>query len=109
MNSKISSAHLSREAVVYVRRSSLEQFHGHTESKRRQYDLAESARKTGFANVTVIDDDRVVRDPGSRSGRDFKNLWLQYAVVQLVRYSVSRHRGLRATAGTGITSSICVH
>ena len=57
MNSKISSAHLSREAVVYVRQSSLGQVHGHTESKRRQYDLAESARKTGFANVTVIDDD----------------------------------------------------
>ncbi|CAN7744130.1 recombinase family protein [Caballeronia sp. LjRoot34] len=28
-----------------------------TENKRHQYDLAESARKAGFANVTVIDDD----------------------------------------------------
>jgi DNA invertase Pin-like site-specific DNA recombinase len=57
MNSKISSAHLGRDAVVYVRQSSPGQVHSHTESKRRQYDLAESARKTGFANVTVIDDD----------------------------------------------------
>ncbi|CAN7676876.1 recombinase family protein [Paraburkholderia terricola] len=57
MNSKINSAHLGRDAVVYVRQSSPGQVHSHTESKRRQYDLAESARKTGFANVTVIDDD----------------------------------------------------
>jgi DNA invertase Pin-like site-specific DNA recombinase len=61
MNSKISSGHLSRDAVVYIRQSTLGQVHGHTESKRRQYDLAKSARKAGFANVTVIDDDRLCR------------------------------------------------
>lgn len=64
MNSKISSAHLGRDAVVYVRQSSPSQMYSHTESRRRKYDLAKSARKTGFANVTVIDDDLARSGPG---------------------------------------------
>lgn len=57
MNSKISAEHLARGAVVYVRQSTLGQVVEHTESKRRQYGLAESARGMGFTSVTVIDDD----------------------------------------------------
>jgi DNA invertase Pin-like site-specific DNA recombinase len=57
MNPKINAEHLSRGAVVYVRQSTLGQVLEHTESKRRQYGLAESARSMGFTSVTVIDDD----------------------------------------------------
>lgn len=57
MNSKITSEHLSRGAVVYVRQSTLGQVVEHTESQHRQYALVESARSHGFAPVTVIDDD----------------------------------------------------
>ena len=57
MNPKIRSEHLARAAVVYVRQSTLGQVEHHTESKRRQYSLAETAAKLGFASVETIDDD----------------------------------------------------
>ena len=57
MHPKITSEHLGRGAVVYVRQSTMGQVAEHTESRRRQYALAESARSLGFASVTVIDDD----------------------------------------------------
>jgi DNA invertase Pin-like site-specific DNA recombinase len=57
MNPKITSDHLGRGAIVYVRQSTMGQVAENTESQRRQYALAESARTIGFASVTVIDDD----------------------------------------------------
>lgn len=57
MNPKVTSDHLHRGAVVYVRQSTLGQVVEHTESQRRQYGLAESARTYGFESVSVIDDD----------------------------------------------------
>ena len=57
MHPKITPEHLDRGAVVYVRQSTMGQVAEHTESQRRQYALAESARSIGFASVTVIDDD----------------------------------------------------
>lgn len=57
MNSKISAEHLKRGAVVYVRQSTAGQVMEHTESRRRQYALAETAQSMGFASVTVVDDD----------------------------------------------------
>ncbi|WP_157748004.1 recombinase family protein [Sinorhizobium sp. CCBAU 05631] len=57
MNAKITSDHLGRAAVVYVRQSTMAQVTGNLESQRRQYDLAGAAATTGFASVTVIDDD----------------------------------------------------
>jgi DNA invertase Pin-like site-specific DNA recombinase len=57
MNSKITAEHLDRGAIVYVRQSTMGQVVDHTESKRRQYGLAESARAAGFSCVTTIDDD----------------------------------------------------
>jgi len=57
MNPKISVEHLTRGAVVYVRQSTMGQVVEHTESQRRQYNLAESARAMGFESVTIIDDD----------------------------------------------------
>src|SRR5690349_7705618 len=57
MHAKITPEHLGRGAVVYVRQSTIGQVAEHTESQRRQYALAETARSLGFASVTVIDDD----------------------------------------------------
>lgn len=57
MNPKINAEHLSRGAVVYVRQSTPGQVVEHTESQRRQYALADSARSIGFTTVTIIDDD----------------------------------------------------
>jgi DNA invertase Pin-like site-specific DNA recombinase len=57
MNPKIRSEHLARAAVVYVRQSTLGQVEHHTESKRRQYSLVDTAAQLGFASVETIDDD----------------------------------------------------
>jgi DNA invertase Pin-like site-specific DNA recombinase len=48
---------LQRKAVVYVRQSTPQQVQSNLESQRRQYELVEFARRHGFANVEVIDDD----------------------------------------------------
>jgi DNA invertase Pin-like site-specific DNA recombinase len=57
MSPKITPDHLGRSAVVYVRQSTIGQVAEHTESQRRRYGLANSARGLGFASVAVIDDD----------------------------------------------------
>ena len=57
MNPKIKPEHLSRAAVVYVRQSTLGQVEHHTESKRRQYSLVDTAAQLGFASIATIDDD----------------------------------------------------
>jgi DNA invertase Pin-like site-specific DNA recombinase len=57
MNPKITSEHLKRGAAVYVRQSTPGQVIEHTESKRRQYALADTARSMGFASVAIIDED----------------------------------------------------
>lgn len=53
MSSKVTSEHLGRIAVVYVRQSTMVQVTGNLESQRRQYELAGAAEKAGFASVTV--------------------------------------------------------
>jgi DNA invertase Pin-like site-specific DNA recombinase len=57
MNPKITTDHPGRGAIVYVRQSTMGQVLEHTESRRRQYALAASAKTMGFAAVTTIDDD----------------------------------------------------
>lgn len=48
---------LQRKAVVYVRQSTQAQVEHNSESRRRQYELVEVARRRGFRTVEVIDDD----------------------------------------------------
>jgi DNA invertase Pin-like site-specific DNA recombinase len=48
---------LQRKAVVYVRQSTPQQVQSNLESQRRQYELVEVARRRGFTDVDVIDDD----------------------------------------------------
>ncbi len=48
---------LKRKAVVYVRQSTQAQVQGNLESQRRQYELVEEARRRGFHDIEVIDDD----------------------------------------------------
>ena len=51
------AAVLKRKAVVYVRQSTQAQVHGNLEGQRRQYELVDVARRRGFRDVEVIDDD----------------------------------------------------
>jgi DNA invertase Pin-like site-specific DNA recombinase len=77
MNTKITPDHLCRAAVVYVRQSTMIQVTGNLESQRRQYDLAGAAATTGFASVSVIDDDLGRSGSGSMERPGFERLVAQ--------------------------------
>jgi DNA invertase Pin-like site-specific DNA recombinase len=58
-SSKITAAHLERQAVVYIRQSSMRQVEENLESQDLQYQLAQRAHALGWAegHIQVIDDD----------------------------------------------------
>jgi excisionase family DNA binding protein len=74
----LSAAVLKRKAVVYVRQSYQTQVQTNLESQRRQYDLVEEARRHGFRDVEVIDDDlgRSASGMVERPGFDRLAAWL---------------------------------
>lgn len=57
LSAKILATHLARAAYVYVRQSTATQVQDNLESQRRQYGLAEQARRWGWHTVEVIDED----------------------------------------------------
>jgi DNA invertase Pin-like site-specific DNA recombinase len=59
-SSKVTAAHLTRSALLYIRQSSLKQVIHNTESAIRQYDLRGKAIALGWASdqITVIDIDQ---------------------------------------------------
>ena len=54
---KVTSQHLARKAVVYLRQSSPKQVQENLQSQRLQYALREKAITIGFRDVEIIDDD----------------------------------------------------
>src|SRR4051794_15098905 len=68
------AALLKRKAVVYVRQSTQTQVQTNLESQRRQYDLVEVARRHGFGNIEVIDDDLGRSASGSVDRPGFERL-----------------------------------
>jgi len=72
------AAVLKRKAIVYVRQSCQTQVQANLESQRRQYDLVEEARRHGFREVEVIDDDlgRSASGTVERPGFDKLVAWL---------------------------------
>ena len=69
---------LTRKAVVYIRQSTPAQVRGNLESQRRQYDLVEVARRHGFGQVDVIDEDLGLSASGAVARPGFERLvaWL---------------------------------
>ena len=69
-NGKITAAHRRRDAVIYVRQSTLAQTHENTESLALQYELRRHAAELGWSEqqITVIDED-LARSAASTSGR----------------------------------------
>ncbi|MGH2687511.1 MAG: recombinase family protein [Actinomycetota bacterium] len=74
--SKVGTAHLQRDAYVYVRQSTLTQVREHTESLERQYELADRAMTLGWASrqVVVVDDDLGRSGAEATAREGFKNL-----------------------------------
>jgi DNA invertase Pin-like site-specific DNA recombinase len=74
--SKVTSSHLERTAIVYVRQSTLMQVREHTESTLRQYDLAAQAARLGWAGtgIEVIDADLGLSGRSATYREGFKQL-----------------------------------
>jgi DNA invertase Pin-like site-specific DNA recombinase len=74
--SKVAASHLERDALVYVRQSTLTQVREHTESLERQYELAFRAQALGWAprQVVIVDDDLGRSGAESTLREGFKNL-----------------------------------
>ena len=72
------AAVLKRKAVVYVRQSTQAQVQTNLESQRRQYELVDVARRRGFRDVEVIDDDLGRSASGTVARPGFERLvaWL---------------------------------
>src|ERR1700691_3634398 len=69
---------LKRKAVVWVRQSTQAQIQMNLESQRRQYDLVGEARRLGFREIEVIDDDLGRSASGTVARPGFEKLvaWL---------------------------------
>jgi len=73
---KVTSAHLERTAICYIRQSSLVQVREHTESTARQYGLAALAARLGWpaARIEVIDCDLGLSGRSATYREGFKEL-----------------------------------
>ena len=86
--SKVSAAHLTKSALLYVRQSTLKQVIHHTESAHRQYDLRSRAIALGWSDdqITVIDIDQGQSGASAADREGFQHL---VAEVSLGRAGMS--------------------
>jgi DNA invertase Pin-like site-specific DNA recombinase len=79
---KITSSHLAREAVVYLRQSSSAQVEHNRESTDRQYALARKANELGWPTdrVVVIDEDLGLTGSGAVARSGFARLTAEVAL-----------------------------
>ena len=96
---------LSRKAIVYVRQSTQTQVQINRESQRRQYDLVEEARRRGFRDVEVIDDDLGRSASGTVARPGFENSSPASAPARSAPFFVSMRPVSPVTVGTGTISS----
>ena len=103
---KISSHHLKRKAILYVRQSSVHQVLHNRESGTLQYAMRDRLATLGWSCIETIDDDlgRSASGGVTRAGFDrmVAEVWAKSA-----RSRRGRCRASPATAGTGSSSSRC--
>ena len=82
---KITTSHLSRHAVVYLRQSSAAQVENNRESTDRQYALASKARDLGWPadRIIVIDEDLGLSASGSVARSGFARLTAEVALARV--------------------------
>ncbi len=83
--SKITPSHLKRQAVVYIRQSSMLQVEKHLESQKRQYQLQETAQALGWpaAQCVVIDDDQGLSGAQSHNRPGYQKLISKIALREV--------------------------
>src|SRR5271165_6628685 len=85
MISKIADRHLSREACIYIRQSTMGQVRFNQESTERQYNLASKAQSLGWSSERIRILDRDLGQSGARTTNreDFKTLVSDVAMGQV--------------------------
>jgi DNA invertase Pin-like site-specific DNA recombinase len=112
--SKVTAAHLSRRAYLYIRQSSLKQVLHNTESAIRQYDLRGKAISLGWAadQITVIDIDQGQSGASAADREGFQQLVAEVSLgragivlglecSRLARNNADWHQLLELCAMTG--------
>jgi DNA invertase Pin-like site-specific DNA recombinase len=84
-STKIRPRHHQRQALVYIRQSTLQQVHEHRESTARQYALVEQAVALGWsrAQVEVIDEDQGKSGQSAVARQGFQRLLTSVALDQV--------------------------
>ena len=82
---KITTGHLSRQAIVYLRQSSAAQVENNRESTDRQYALAAKAGELGWPDdrIIVIDEDLGLSGSGSVARAGFARLTAEVALARV--------------------------
>ena len=85
MNERISSTHLERCAIVYVRQSSMTQLRNNHESRRMQYAMKGKLVDLGWpeSRIEVIDDDLGITASGAKHRSGFEQLTGKVAMGQV--------------------------
>ena len=112
-NTKVTASHLKRDALLYIRQSSMRQVVEHTESAARQYALKKRATGLGWTEqqVIIIDDDQGVSGASVAGRGGFQRLMTEVSmgragivigleVSRLARNSADWHRLLEICALT---------
>ena len=73
---KVTAGHLNRDAIVYVRQSTIAQVRHNKESTQRQYALQEKALNLGWdsSKIYIIDEDLGVSGSGRVKRQGFQQL-----------------------------------
>lgn len=74
MSEKLTSRHIGRKAILYVRQSSVHQVLNNEESGRLQYGMEKRIRELGWTDVEVIDDDLGRTASGSAQRAGFERM-----------------------------------
>ena len=103
MITKIADRHLSRQACIYIRQSTLAQVRSNQESTDRQYNLLNKAQSLGWTAkrtpiLTAISDSPVQQLQSVRTSRPWSAMWRW---VRSVRSSPWKHPGWRDRTRTG--------
>lgn len=84
IDSKITSAHLARDAYLYIRQSTMHQVMEHSESTRRQYALRERALVLGWQREQIVVLDSDLGQSGASSDREgFQKMVAQVGMGQV--------------------------
>ena len=105
----VTTRHLSRKAVVYVRQSHPHQVLSNQESLRLQYGLCQRARDLGWQeiDVEVVDADLGLSGAATDHRRGFKDLIARVTLARSGSSCPTTLPGSPATVRTGIRCSTC--